>query len=37
MAESANGSLHPLVQKVLDFKPPIAKLIGFEVERIAHG
>ena len=28
---------HPLVQKVLDTEPPIAKLIGFEVEDIAEG
>jgi uncharacterized protein (TIGR00369 family) len=37
MAESANESLHPLVKKMLDSKPPIAKLIGFEVERITRG
>lgn len=37
MAESTNESLHPLVKKMLDSKPPIAKLIGFEVERITRG
>ena len=37
MTESANESLHPLVKKALDSKPPIAKLIGFEVERVARG
>lgn len=37
MADSANESLHPLVNKVLDSKPPIAKLIDFEVERVALG
>ena len=35
MADSANKSPHPLVKKVLDSKPPIAKLIDFEVERVA--
>ena len=28
---------HPLVQKVLDAKPPIAELIGFEVVAIGEG
>lgn len=28
---------HPLVTKVLESKPPIAKLIGFEVEQIGRG
>jgi uncharacterized protein (TIGR00369 family) len=28
---------HPLVEKVLGTKPPIAKLIGFEVEEIGQG
>ena len=28
---------HPLVQKVLDAKPPIAELIGFEVVQIGDG
>jgi uncharacterized protein (TIGR00369 family) len=28
---------HPLVKKVLDSKPPIADLIGFEVEEISDG
>ena len=37
MAESVNESLQPLVKKVLDSKPPIAKLIGFEMERITRG
>jgi len=37
MADSANESPHPLVNKVLDSKPPIAKLIDFEVERVAPG
>jgi uncharacterized protein (TIGR00369 family) len=34
MAEIEAGEPHPLVKKVLDSKPPIAKLIGFEVEQI---
>ena len=34
---SAAEDVHPLVKKVLDSKPPIAKLIGFEVEKIEHG
>jgi len=37
MADSANESPHPVVKKVLDSKPPIAKLIDFEVERVAPG
>ena len=37
MADSAKESPHPLVNKVLDSKPPIAKLIDFEVERGAAG
>jgi uncharacterized protein (TIGR00369 family) len=28
---------HPLVQKVLTTRPPIAELIGFEVEEISNG
>ena len=28
---------HPLVRKVLDAKPPIAELIGFEVVQIGEG
>ena len=28
---------HPLVQKVIDAKPPIAELIGFEVVQIGEG
>ena len=28
---------HPLVEKVLESKPPIAKLIGFDVQRIGDG
>ena len=34
---SATDDVHPLVKKVLDSKPPIAKLIGFDVEKIEHG
>jgi uncharacterized protein (TIGR00369 family) len=34
---SAAEDVHPLVKKVLDSKPPIAKLIGFDVEKIEHG
>lgn len=30
-------SAHPLVKKVLASKPPIAKLIGFDVENIGSG
>jgi uncharacterized protein (TIGR00369 family) len=36
MAESAEDP-HPLVRKVLNSKPPIAQLIGFEVEKINRG
>lgn len=36
MAESA-ADPHPLVKKVLNSKPPIAQLIGFEVEKINRG
>jgi len=32
-----SGSTHPLIQKVLAEKPPIAKLIGFVIEGIADG
>ena len=37
MAEPANQSPHPLIkkaldEKALDFKPPIARLIGLEVD-----
>jgi hypothetical protein len=31
---TALDAAHPLVKKVLDSKPPIAKLIGFDVESI---
>ena len=34
---SAPDDAHPLVKKVFDSKPPIAKLIGFEVELISSG
>jgi uncharacterized protein (TIGR00369 family) len=36
MAEGAEDP-HPLVKKVLESKPPIAKLIGFDVEEISRG
>jgi uncharacterized protein (TIGR00369 family) len=32
-----SGTVHPLVRKVIDAKPPIAKLIGFEVVEIGDG
>jgi uncharacterized protein (TIGR00369 family) len=35
--KSETGNTHPLVKKVLASKPPIAQLIGFEVEQIARG
>ena len=31
------GSTHPLIQRVLAEKPPIAKLIGFVIEEIGDG
>ena len=34
---SLSGTVHPLVRKVIDAKPPIAKLIGFEVVEIGDG
>ena len=34
---SESGTVHPLVEKVLDAKPPIAELIGFEVMEIGDG
>jgi uncharacterized protein (TIGR00369 family) len=34
---SAPDDAHPLVKKVFDSKPPIAKLIGFEIELISSG
>lgn len=34
---SESGTAHPLVRKVLDAKPPIAELIGFEVVDIGDG
>jgi hypothetical protein len=37
MTEKTTDDLHPLVKKGLDSKPPIAKLIGFEVEQISQG
>jgi uncharacterized protein (TIGR00369 family) len=37
MADRTTEDPHPLVKKVLDSKPPIAKLIGFEVEQISRG
>jgi uncharacterized protein (TIGR00369 family) len=32
-----SGTPHPLIQKVLADKPPIAKLIGFVIEEIGDG
>lgn len=32
-----SGTPHPLIQKVLSDKPPIAKLIGFVIEEIGDG
>ena len=32
-----SGTVHPLVRKVIDAKPPIAELIGFEVVEIGEG
>jgi uncharacterized protein (TIGR00369 family) len=32
-----SGATHPLIQKVLAEKPPIAKLIGFAIEGIGDG
>jgi len=32
-----SGTTHPLIQKVLADKPPIAKLIGFVIEGIGEG
>jgi hypothetical protein len=37
MAVSATEDPHPLVKKVLDSKPPMPELIGFEVEQIGRG
>jgi uncharacterized protein (TIGR00369 family) len=34
---SQSGTVHPLVQKVIDAKPPIAELLGFEVMEIGQG
>ena len=31
------GTVHPLVRKVIEAKPPIARLIGFEVVEIGDG
>jgi len=36
-SSSAPPNAHPLVKRVIDDKPPIAKLIGFEVVEISHG
>jgi uncharacterized protein (TIGR00369 family) len=36
-ATRLSGAVHPLVRKVIDAKPPIAKLIGFEVVEIGNG
>jgi uncharacterized protein (TIGR00369 family) len=38
--EGTSGSrekAHPLVERVLDSKPPIARLIGFDVQKIGDG
>ena len=32
---SSSETIHPLIQKVLASKPPIAELIGFNVEEIS--
>jgi uncharacterized protein (TIGR00369 family) len=32
-----SGTTHPLIQRVLTEKPPIAKLIGFDIEEIGDG
>jgi uncharacterized protein (TIGR00369 family) len=32
-----SGATHPLIQRVLTEKPPIAKLIGFDIEEIGDG
>jgi len=37
MTNSSSKTAHPLVEKVLASKPPIAELIGFEVEEIRNG
>lgn len=36
-AAASPQETHPLVEKVLNAKPPIAKLIGFEIEEIGQG
>ena len=36
-ASNSAGTVHPLIQKVLASKPPIAELIGFKVEEISDG
>jgi uncharacterized protein (TIGR00369 family) len=36
-ATRVSGSVHPLVRQVIEAKPPIAKLIGFEVVEIGEG
>ena len=37
MAGRITEEVHPLLKKVLTSKPPIAKLIGFEVDQIEPG
>jgi len=37
MTDKTTEDQHPLVKKVFTSKPPIAKLIGFEVEQISDG
>lgn len=36
-AVRSSETVHPLVRRVIDAKPPIAKLIGFEVVEIGDG
>lgn len=37
MVKHGPEAQHPLVKRVLDSRPPIAQLIGFEVEQIGQG
>ena len=37
MAQTPSGFVHPLIEKVLGSKPPIADLIGFNIEEIGGG
>lgn len=37
MAQTPPGFVHPLIEKVLGSKPPIADLIGFNIEEIGGG